>query len=118
MGAQVRVPEDRHRGAVERVRNATLDGQGHTDPALRRSVAAHAGQVWSSGNSEVEIPDYLAPYVQKVAVTSYKVTDQDIDDLRESAGLGEDEILEITLAAAFGCALAALETGTRMAEAG
>jgi hypothetical protein len=115
MGVQVRVPEDRHRGAVERVRSATLEGPGHTDPELRRSLAAHAGQVWSSGNSDVEVPNYLAPYVQKVALASYKVTDEDIDDLRESAGLSEDEILEITLAAAFGCALAALETGTGLA---
>jgi hypothetical protein len=118
MGAQVRVPEDRHHGVVERVCNATLEGPGYTDPALRRSVALYAGQVWSSGNSDVEISDSLSVYVEKVAIASYKVVDEDFTALRDSVGLSEDEILEITLAAALGCALAALETGTGLAEVG
>jgi hypothetical protein len=118
MAAEIRIPNGPHRGAVERVCRATLEGPGRTDPELRRSLAAHAEELWSSGRSDVEIPDYLAPFVQKVALVSYKVTDEDVDDLRESAGLSEDEILEITLAAALGCALAALETGTGLVGTG
>src|SRR5262245_43079921 len=112
MSAEISIPDGRHRGAVERVCNATLEGPGRTEPALRRSLAAHAGELWSSGHSEVEIPEHLAPYVEKVALASYKVTDADIDDMREDGGLSEDEILEVTLSAALGCALAVLEAGS------
>jgi hypothetical protein len=54
--------------------------------------------------------------VQKVALASYKVVDEDVDALRAGAGLSEDEILELTLASALGCALSVLETGTRLAQ--
>jgi hypothetical protein len=116
MGAAIRIHEGRHHGAVERVCDATLDGPGRTDPELRRSVAAHAGELWSSGHSDVVIPDPLRTYVRKVALESYKVVDEDVDALRAGAGLSEDEILELTLACALGCALSVLETGTRLAQ--
>lgn len=112
MDTATRVPDGPHREAVERVCRATLEGSGRTDPELRQSLADHAGELWSSGRSEVEIPARLAPYVEKVALTSYKVTDEDVEALRETAGLSEDEILEVTLASALGCALAALRTGS------
>jgi hypothetical protein len=116
MGAAIRIPEGRHHGAVQRVCGATLDGPGCTGPELRRSVAAHAAELWSSGHSDVIIPDPLRPYVRKVALESYKVVDEDVDALREDGGLSEDEILEVTLASALGCALSVLDTGTRLAQ--
>ena len=51
--------------------------------------------------------------MDKVALESYKVLDADVEGLREGAGLSDDEILELTLAAALGCGLAVLETATR-----
>src|SRR5262245_12516921 len=106
MFAGIQVPEGRHRGAVERVCTATLKGPARTDPELRRSLAQHAAELWLSGRSEIEIPKHLASYVEKVALASYKVTDEDVGALCETAKLSEDEVLEVTLASALGCALA------------
>jgi hypothetical protein len=90
-----------------------LDGPGHTEPALRRRVADHAAALWSSGDPSPPIPDQLGPYLDKVALESYKVVDADVEGLRETAGLSEDEILELTLAAALGCGLAVLAAAAR-----
>lgn len=107
------IEDGRHGGAVERLRRATLDGPGHTEPELRRRVATHAAELWSLGSSSTPIPAPLGSYVDKVALESYKVLDADVEGLREGAGLSDDEILELTLAAALGCGLAVLETATR-----
>jgi alkylhydroperoxidase family enzyme len=48
--------------------------------------------------------------VEKVARHAYKVTDADVDGLRE-AGYSEDAIFEVTLAAALGAAHARLSAG-------
>ena len=118
MSAAIPIPEGRHRRAVERVCNATLDGPGHTNPELRLSLAAYAAELWSSGHSDVAIPDRLKPYVEKVTLASYKVVDEDVDALRETAGLSEDEILEVTLACALGCGISVLDAGTRPVHSG
>jgi hypothetical protein len=109
------IPATRHQAAVERLRRSTLEGPGHTGAELRQGVAAYSSQLWRSGGTQVAIPDRIRPYVDKVVTSAYKVTDEDVADLR-GAGLSEDEILEITLAAALGCGLGALEVG--MAAAG
>jgi hypothetical protein len=101
---------------VERLRRSVLEGPGHTDPELRRAVAAYAGELWADGSTEVTLPSGLEPYVSKVAVASYKVLDEDVDELGR-AGWSEDQILELTLAAAVGCGLKALEAGLAAAGA-
>jgi len=52
----------------------------------------------------------VAAYVEKVALHAYRVTDADIDGLRE-AGYSEDAVFEITLSAALGAGLGRLERG-------
>jgi alkylhydroperoxidase family enzyme len=47
------------------------------------------------------LPAELAPFVAKVRDASYRVTDEDVNALR-AAGLSEDEIFELTVAAAVG----------------
>ncbi len=54
----------------------------------------------------------LAGYVAKVAGAAYKITDADIAAL-QAAGRSEDEIFEVTVAAAVGAALQCLEAGMR-----
>ena len=56
------------------------------------------------------IPPALAPYVIKVALHAYKVTDEDLVQLKRD-GLTEDQIFEATAAAAVGAALLRLEKG-------
>ena len=74
---------------------------------LRRAVAAFAG-----GDEAQDLPDDLRPYVEKVTRNAYKVTDGDVDRLRE-AGYSEDAIFELTLAAALGAARSRLDAGLR-----
>ena len=94
----------RHTEAMERVAEAILETPGDADGDLRRAVAAYAG------GDESAIPDELRPYVDKVAQSAYKVTDEDVDRLR-AAGYSDDAIFELTLAAALGAARARLEAG-------
>jgi alkylhydroperoxidase family enzyme len=87
------------------------DGQ----PALRRAAAEHAAR---AGGGSVEgahgepLPGALAPYVDKVARHAWKVTDEDVAELR-SAGFDEDAIYEVTVAAAVGASLARMQAGLR-----
>jgi len=110
------IPSNRQSAAVERLHSSVLEGPGRTDAELRRAVAAYASGLWRSGESEVSIPEELRPYVDKVALSAYKVVDEDVEALR-AAGFSEDEILEVTLACALGCGLAALELGLTAAGA-
>jgi hypothetical protein len=92
----------RYEEEARRLAEGVLEGEGETDPALRRAVAARAGALSGrQGDPGVEMPEILKPYVDKVALHAYKVTDEDIEGLRK-AGYSEDAIFEITLSAALG----------------
>jgi hypothetical protein len=72
-------------------------------------------------NSGVPVP--LAALVDKVARHAYRVTDQDITDVK-AAGISEDQIFEVVVCAAVGqatrqydAAFAALETATEKGPA-
>jgi alkylhydroperoxidase family enzyme len=58
-------------------------------------------------------PPELHPYLDKVRLHAYKITDRDVEELK-TAGFTEDEIFEHTVAAATAAGLerldAALET--------
>ena len=56
------------------------------------------------------VPPELAPYLEKVRLHAYKVTDRDVEELK-AAGFSEDEIFEHTVAAATAAGLARLEAG-------
>jgi hypothetical protein len=94
----------RHAEAVERVAEAVLRTPGDTELGLRRDVAAFAA------GDDIDLPDDLRPYVEKVARNAYKVTDEDVDALR-AAGYSDDAIFELTLAAALGAARIRLAAG-------
>ena len=59
-----------------------------------------------------DYPDALRTFLVKVRDASYRITGEDIAALR-SAGFGEDEIYEMTLAAAVGIAYERLESARR-----
>lgn len=79
---------------LDELRHAVLDSRGVTDPALRKQVAAGG----------TDLPADLAPLVDTIRRHAYKVTDDDIAKVR-AAGRSEDEIFELTCAAALGVAL-------------
>jgi alkylhydroperoxidase family enzyme len=98
------------------LRRAALEGPGETEPELRQAVAAYASELWLEGASQVAVPEELRTYVDKVALSAYKVVDSDLDRLR-AAGYSEDQVFELTVAAALGCGLRALESGLVAARA-
>jgi alkylhydroperoxidase family enzyme len=57
-----------------------------------------------------EAPPEFAPYLDKVRSTAYKVTDDDIQALRDS-GYSEDVIFEQTVSVAVAAGLKRLEAG-------
>jgi len=96
----------RHTEAMERVAEAILRTPGDTDPELRSAVEEYAA------GRDAAVPEDLRPYLDKVARNAYKVTDGDVEQLRE-AGYSDDTIFELTLAAALGAAQARLDAGLR-----
>lgn len=100
---------------VDTLREAVLGGAG-PEAELRRAVASRAGEL-TLGEARTPIPGDLAAYVDKVALHAYRVVDRDVEALGET-GRTEDEIFEVTVAAAVGCALERLDAGLRALRAG
>ena len=78
---------------LDELRRAVLGSPGKTSPALREAAA-----------SGKDLPADLAPVIEKIRRHAYKVTDDDIAALR-AAGRSDDELFELTCAAAVGVAL-------------
>jgi alkylhydroperoxidase family enzyme len=74
-------------------------GPGETSPVERKAAASPHGE---------GLPPALAAVLEKVRKHAYKVTDADVAALR-GAGLSEDAIYELTIAAAVGVAKGRLE---------
>ena len=90
--------------AVENLRHAVLDAPATTDPALRRAAA--------TGHP---LPEPWQSYAAMVRDASYRITDADICRLA-AAGHTEDQIFELTVAAAVGAALRCFEAGRRVLD--
>lgn len=91
----------RHADLVAALRMAVFESPGETEPSSREAAG--------SGGP---LPEPWASYAAKVRDHSYRVTDADIAALK-AAGHGEEEIFEITVAAAQGAALRRLDAGLR-----
>ena len=89
----------RHRAPLESLWTRVLDSTGQLETAVRRAALE---------GLPLEAP--LGGFVAKVRRESARLTDADITSL-QSAGLTEDEILELTLASALGAAMEILRTG-------
>jgi len=102
---------------VQKAVEALLTHSGSCTPALRQAIEAHAAHR-SGGDRETQaLPAELMTYVDKVTLHAYKVTDQDVQQLKE-AGYSEDAIFEITLCAGVGASLARLERGLEALKGG
>ena len=95
----------RYAALVSTLRAAVFDSPGSLDASVRRAAGAGAelSAPWSS-------------YVAKVRESSYTITDADVAALK-AAGRSEEEIFEVTVAAATGAALHRLERGLRALRA-
>lgn len=89
---------------------AVLKTPGHTDLALRRAIFALGMRSGPPTDAQQSLPSELVPFVEKVVRYAYKVTDEDVDALR-NAGYSEDAIFEVIISAAVGAGMARLESG-------
>jgi alkylhydroperoxidase family enzyme len=90
---------ERLRDDARRLVAAVLDGEGATSSQARR--AAFAGHADDPA---------VARYLDLVSRHAYRVTDEDVEGLR-GAGLDDDAIFELTVAAAVGAGAKRLNVG-------
>lgn len=100
---------------LQKAVEALLNRKGVCTPSLRQAIEAYAAKK-SGADREGHIPAELVKYVDKVTLYAYKVTDEDVQQLRK-AGYSEDAIFEITLSASVGASLARFEQGLKALEA-
>jgi hypothetical protein len=91
-------PTDRHTVGVEALHRAVFELSGSTEPSVRAAAGSGA--------------EPLGSYAASVRDRSYRITDTDLAGLT-AAGLSDDAIFEITIAAAVGAALQRLDAGMR-----
>lgn len=85
-----------------RLERRILEGPGSLHPAVRRRAAEGK-----------PLPDQAADrYVQKVHRHAYRVVDGDVEAL-EGSGWSQDQIFELSIAAAFGAARRRLDAGMK-----
>jgi alkylhydroperoxidase family enzyme len=87
------------REEADRLVEAILEGNGTTSVEARR--AAFAGRA---------VDPAVAHYLEVVRRHAYRVTDEDVERLRD-AGLDDDAIFELTVAAALGAGVERLRMG-------
>ncbi|GAA3785426.1 carboxymuconolactone decarboxylase family protein [Streptomyces chiangmaiensis] len=96
-------PAPDHGDVVANLRHAVLDTPATTDPALRAAAVAAA----AAGEA---LPAPWQSYATTVRDASFRITDTDMDRLT-AAGHSEDQIFEVTVAAAVGAALHSFDAG-------
>jgi hypothetical protein len=104
---------NQYKPATQRMIESVLTTPGDSPPHLRQVVEAQAAALGGSAQEILDVaavPSELTMYIDKVARNAYKVTEADIDRLRDS-GYSEDAIFEITLSAALGAGMGRLERG-------
>jgi hypothetical protein len=98
-------PTDRHRRKLDALGAAILSGGGVLPPEARQAAARNDGA-----------PEPFATFVDTIHRHAYRVTDRMVAGLAE-AGAGDDEVFEMSIAAAYGAARERLEAGLRAVRA-
>ncbi|HEU5378951.1 MAG TPA: hypothetical protein VFV38_26295 [Ktedonobacteraceae bacterium] len=102
---------ERYAGHMQRLCAGVLQSSGETTPELRQAIQEYSARLSGGISSPTEyVPAELENYIHKIALSAYKITDQDIEVLR-AGGYSEDALLEVTLSAALGASLFRLECG-------
>ena len=96
----VPLEQDRHVGEIDDLMRELLEGPGVTTRSERAAALDGPG------------PELMQAYLTKVREQSYRVSDEDFDALR-AAGVSENAIFELTVAAAVGAASRRLEAARR-----
>lgn len=93
---------------AEAVRAAMAGDAGVTEASLRSAIAARA----AGGPPVIEPHDTLA---QRIGEASYRVTDADVDAIRQATG-SDKAAFEIVMSACIGAGLARWDAATRAIE--
>jgi hypothetical protein len=93
-------PAGRHRPKLEALGAAILSGSAVLPPEARQAAARND-----------KVPEPFSDYVDTIHRHAYRVTDRMVAELAE--GAGDDEVFEISVAAAYGAARERLEAGLR-----
>ena len=94
-------PTDRHRQKLDALGAAILTGRAVLPEAIRLAAAR-----------DERVPEPYADLVDTIHRHAYRVTDRMVTGLAE-AGASDDELFEISVAAAYGAARERLEAGLR-----
>ena len=92
---------DRHAARLADLRRVVFDSVAATDRAVRAAAASGAA-----------LPEPAGSYAAMVRNASYRITGADLAGLH-AAGLSDDAVFEITIAAAVRAALRSLDAGMR-----
>jgi hypothetical protein len=92
---------ERHADRVAALRRAVFESSGSLTPELRRAAAEQRVDA---------LPAPLRAYVEKIERHAYKITDEDVAAL-QAAGYSDDQLFELTVAAAAGAGLRRLDAG-------
>jgi hypothetical protein len=86
-------------------------------PQLRRAALARAAALAGGALPQLDaLLAMLTAYVERVARHAWKISDEDVAELRAD-GLDEDAIYEVTVAAAVGAGVARYQVAMRALEA-
>ena len=94
-------PTDRHREKLDALGAAILNGRAVLPGATRQAAARND-----------RVPEPFADLVDTIHRHAYRVMDRMVDGLAE-AGASDDEVFEVSVAAAYGAARERLEAGLR-----
>jgi alkylhydroperoxidase family enzyme len=108
----------KHDSLFQRLSEAILTSPGKVQPAIRSAIRERAAAVGAGTAPQPQgVPPELAPYIAKVSLHAYRVTDADVQSLL-ALGYSEDAIFEVTLCAALGAGMERLERGMKALEGG
>jgi hypothetical protein len=95
---------DRHAEALAKLEERLRTGPGELSPQTRAA---------GIDGDPLPLPDPLAQgYVETIRLHAYKLTDRRLEELAQ-AGWTDDQIFELTVAAAFGASKWRLDAGLR-----
>ena len=95
--------DDPHARLRDAVLQRVLDGPGQSDPALRHAAADGTG-----------LPADLQPLVERIQAHAWRVTDEDVEQVRRV--YGDDRTFELIVAASLGASRKRLLAGLRALE--
>jgi len=94
---------------IAQTRTNMLTNPGVTEPSLRFQVDRFVRNAWElPGYEDATVPEAYAAYLTKLARHAYRITNEDMDGLR-NAGLSDEGIYEVTATAAVSSASVGIE---------